>query len=91
MHAVLRLRIRPEEPAPDRALEVAAAGPQTISHGGVLLSSRIATCGKQRRQAAQSVVPERLNLDRLADTRRYHEVADLGVHPRELYARLTGS
>ncbi len=40
----------------------------------------------QPRRARQRVQPQRLHLDRLADPRRHHPVADLGVHPRELDA-----
>ena len=36
----------------------------------------------------QSVVPEGLYLDWLAGSRRYHQVADLRIHPRQLHARL---
>ena len=38
----------------------------------------------------ERVEPERLDLDRLADARRHDPVADLGVHPGELHARLAG-
>jgi hypothetical protein len=34
----------------------------------------------------ERVDPKRLHLDRLADARRDHPVADLGVHPGELHA-----
>src|SRR3954469_4572563 len=37
----------------------------------------------------ERVEPERLDLDRLPDSRRHHPVAHLGAHPGELYARLT--
>src|SRR2546426_599644 len=37
----------------------------------------------------QSVVPQRLNLDRLARPRGDDPIADLGVHPGELNTRLT--
>ena len=37
-------------------------------------------------EQAQGVVPERVDLDRLAAARRHHPVADLGVHPGELVA-----
>jgi hypothetical protein len=40
---------------------------------------------------AQRVVPESLNFDRFAATRRYHPVADFGVHPRELDSQFAGS
>ena len=40
---------------------------------------------------AQRVVPQRLNLHRLADARRHYPVADFGVHPGELHARFAGS
>src|SRR6266567_8089281 len=38
---------------------------------------------------AKSVVPERLDFDRLATARRHDPVADLGVHPSELDAGFT--
>jgi hypothetical protein len=38
----------------------------------------------------QGVVPKRVDLDRLADARRHHPIADLGVHPGELHARFAG-
>ena len=40
--------------------------------------------------AGQRVEPERVDLDRLANPRRDHPIADLGVHPGELHARLAG-
>ena len=40
---------------------------------------------------AQRVVPERLDLHRLAGPRRHHPVAHLGIHPGELHARLAGA
>ena len=51
------------------------------------LSHRASADGsaKRRRKVchdAQSVVPQRLDLDRLADARRDYIVADFGVHPR---------
>src|SRR5579864_1046700 len=39
---------------------------------------------------AQSVIPERLDLNWLAASRRHHPVANFGVHPRELRARSAG-
>jgi hypothetical protein len=39
----------------------------------------------------QRVHPQRLHLHRLADARRHHPVAHLGVHPGELHAGLAGA
>src|SRR5260370_5359417 len=44
----------------------------------------------ERRQATQDVVPERLDLDRLADPRRDDPVTHFGVHPGELNAVRAG-
>ena len=41
--------------------------------------------------AHERVVPERIDLDRLADARRDHPVADLGIHPGQLHAGLAGA
>src|SRR5437763_1145734 len=53
-------------------------------------------CVEVRRRTAQppreagcrheGVVPERVDLDRLAQARRHDPIADLRVHPRELHA-----
>ena len=39
------------------------------------------------RRAQECVVPERVHLHGLADSRRDHPVPGLGVHPRQLHAR----
>ena len=39
------------------------------------------------RRAQERVVPERVHLHGLADSRRHHPVPGLGVHPRQLHAR----
>src|ERR1019366_4742705 len=38
----------------------------------------------------ERVEPQRLDLDRLADARRHHPVADFRIHPGELHAGLAG-
>src|SRR5579864_714391 len=40
---------------------------------------------------AERVVPESLDFDGFATTLRYHPVADLRVHPRELDTRCAGN
>ena len=44
----------------------------------------------QRRHGPQGVVPERIHLHRLADTRRDDPAPNLGIHPRELHTLLAG-
>ncbi len=38
--------------------------------------------------AAQAIIPQSVDLHRLAHTWRHHQVVHLGVHPRELHPRL---
>src|SRR5678815_3812066 len=49
----------------------------------------IAEARRQRLHDGQRVVPERVDLDWFARARCHHPVADLRVHPGELYAGLT--
>ena len=60
-----------------------ALGARSVSGGSRRrrLSSRDPAC-----QQAQRVVPQRVDLDRLAAPRRHHPVVDLGVHPGQLVA-----
>ena len=51
------------------------------------MAAQRAPSGQPRRDG-QRVDPQRLHLDRLADARRDHPVAHLGVHPGQLHARL---
>jgi hypothetical protein len=48
----------------------------------------IAPARRVARADGERVQPQRLHLHRLADARRDHVVAELGVHPRELDAGL---
>ncbi len=41
----------------------------------------------ERLHDAERVVPQGIDLHRLANARRHHPVIDLGVHPRQLHAR----
>src|SRR5215471_3462929 len=43
------------------------------------------------RHRAQCVVPQRVDLDWLADARRHHPVAELGIHPGKLYSGDAGA
>jgi hypothetical protein len=45
----------------------------------------------ESRHHAQCVVPQRIDLDRFADARRHHPVAELGVHPGELHSGHAGA
>ncbi len=38
---------------------------------------------------AQAVVPQRVDLYRLANPRRHHPIADFGIHPGKLHTRFT--
>ena len=49
-----------------------------------------ATGGQPLAHAHQRVMPQRVDLHRLAPARRHHPVADLGIHPGELPARFSG-
>ncbi len=53
------------------------------------LQPRIAELMSKIAEDSQRVVPERLNFDRFPRSRRYHPIADLGIHPRQLNAWLS--
>ena len=40
---------------------------------------------------AHRIVPQRIDLDRLADARRHDPIADLGIHPAELHPGFAGT
>ena len=94
--------IRPAERAVavvaiDHVVEIAAVGhPKTLIErlvhaiGARMRSSARRCLAAQRHEPsleqAKRVVPERVDLDRLAAPRRHDPAVDLGVHPRELIA-----
>src|SRR5579872_3428786 len=67
---------------PERAFEAAAGA--SGQRGIVLGFGPLTESARQILHYAQRVVPQRLNLHRLAFARRNHPIADLGIHPGEL-------
>jgi hypothetical protein len=53
-------------------------------------SRGIAVAPRKRLEGAPRVIPQRPDLDRLADPRRDHPSADLGIHPRQSRTGLAG-
>jgi hypothetical protein len=60
--------------------------PEAQLERGERMAIERAVFGPDRSRNAQRIEPQRLHLDRLADARRDHLVADLSVHPGELHA-----
>ena len=79
-HVVQALSVGPHEPC--------EAGPCDGGLGRERV--RLAQHRGEFRHDAQRIVPQRVDLHRLADARRHHPIAHLGVHPGELHAGLAG-
>ena len=63
--------------------------PETLLKRGLCPVCQQLPVGVENRSNDECVDPQRLNLDRFAHARRYHPIADLGIHPGELHAWLT--
>ena len=79
-HVVQALSVGPQKPC--------EAGPRGGSLGRERV--RLAQHHCEVRHDAQRVVPQRVDLHRLADPRGHHPISNLGVHPGELHAVLAG-
>src|SRR6185503_12873117 len=64
--------------------------PEPLLEPGARPYERLGPALGPRAGDVQRVQPQRLDLDRLPDARRHHPIADLRIHPGELYARLAG-
>src|SRR4029453_11427872 len=71
--------------APEAAVEGLACAIGALAHLGG--AHRVAALGEPALHQAQRVVPEGVDLDRLAAPGCHPPVARLGVHPGELIAR----
>src|SRR5262245_24106278 len=61
-------------------------GSNQLGEGAIRRRRRIATCLQGLCEAAERVIPEGVDLDRLANARRDYPIADLRIHPGELDA-----
>ena len=64
-------------------------GPCAFCQGSVRLG-RFPQSAREFSHAAQPVIPQGTDLDRLADARRHDPISHLGVHPGQLHAGLAG-